>query len=137
MKKLNVVMLVCAVAVTALLVVTLSITSEVRETKQTPSSTFVYSSANEASSQEMSQITAGTISSAATSSASSGGRQAIYLVKTHAGKIGIFHVGETVPFRVLEVPVSNLPEADQKLLKIGISVQSSEELQRIVEDYVG
>ncbi|MDD3229053.1 MAG: BofC C-terminal domain-containing protein [Oscillospiraceae bacterium] len=131
MKKLNTVILVCAVAITALLVVTLSITSEVRETKKTPSSTFVYSSANAASSQE-----SNTLSTTSPASSSASEQQAIYLVKTYKGKIGIFHVGETVPFRILNVLIQNLPKADQQLLESGISVQTSEELQQIIEDYV-
>jgi len=128
-KKLNIVMLVCAVVIAALLVVSLSVSNDVLETKKTPSSTFVYSSANAPSSQES---TAPPTSSAV----SSGGRMAVYLVKTYNGEIGIFRVGETVPFRILHVKTESLPAADQRLLHSGISVQTSEELQRIVEDYI-
>lgn len=128
MKKLNIVMLVCAVAISALLVVSLAVTSEVRETKKTLSSTFVYSSANTISSQES--------STAPASSAASSAKLATYLVKTYNGEIGIFRVGEEKPFRILHVKTDSLPVADQKLLSSGISVQSSEQLQQVVEDYI-
>ncbi|WOC31338.1 MULTISPECIES: BofC C-terminal domain-containing protein [Caproicibacterium] len=131
MKKLNIVMLVCAVAVTALLVVSLSVTSEVQETKQTPSSAFVYSSANTVSSQESSPV-----GSSALQSDEAGEKTAAYLVKTYHGEIGIFRVGEEAPFRILNVQTASLPTADQQLLSSGISVQSAEELQQIVEDYI-
>ncbi|MCH3972192.1 MAG: BofC C-terminal domain-containing protein [Oscillospiraceae bacterium] len=131
MKKLNTALLMCAVALAAVLVVSLSVAVVGRETEKTPSSTSVYSSSNPLSSQ------GSTAGQASLGSAASGvQKQALYLVKTYNGKIGIFRVGETKPFRVLEVETASLPPADQELLRSGISVQSTQELQSVIEDYV-
>ena len=130
MKKLNIGMLSCAVALAAVLVVSLAMTESSRETEKMPSSTSVYSSSKPFSSQ-------GSASAAASlPSTVSAGKQAVYLVKTYNGKIGIFRAETDKPFRVLDVNVNSLPKADQELLRSGISVQSSEELQTIIEDYV-
>ena len=128
MKKLSTALLCCGVILAVLLVVTLTVPKKPQPARLAASSTFVYSSANNLSSQ-------GTPHSAAPSAAPAAGRQAIFLVKAYEGKIGIYHVGEAKPFRILNVQVSSLPAADQQLLRSGISLQSSDQLQAVLEDY--
>ena len=60
--------------------------------------------------------------------------EAVYTVKSHMGKIGIFSTdGRLV--RVLEVYVKTLPEADIRLLEEGFEVVGQAELNSIIEDY--
>ena len=56
-------------------------------------------------------------------------------LKEYQNVIGIFFEEEEVPFRVIDVPVATLPEADQKMLEEGIRVSDEKSLQRLLEDY--
>lgn len=58
-----------------------------------------------------------------------------YTVKEYEGKVAIFRDNETEPFNIYNSYVSVLPDSDQKKLKKGITVSSTEELQEIIEDY--
>ncbi len=59
-----------------------------------------------------------------------------YEIKEYKGNIAVFEVGEKKPFRVTEIEVKNLPEADQKELKSGIEANDSDKLQTLLEDYL-
>lgn len=59
-----------------------------------------------------------------------------YSVKEYDGCIAVFEAGSTTPFRKTEISVKSLPEADQKILKNGIKIESGEELDRVLEDYL-
>ncbi len=58
-----------------------------------------------------------------------------YVVKEYGNKIAVFMYGEVTPFKVHDVYVSTLPEADQIELKKGINVSTIEELRKLIEDY--
>ncbi len=59
----------------------------------------------------------------------------IYTVKEYEGKVAVFEANSNSPLTVYESYVSLLPEYDRMLLKEGISVDNTEELQKIIEDY--
>lgn len=62
-------------------------------------------------------------------------QSARYRVAVYNGYVAVFAGEASEPFRVLETPLSALPEGDRKLLEAGISVDSDAELQRLLEDY--
>lgn len=57
-----------------------------------------------------------------------------WIVKEHAGQIGIFRRDGTL-LQVLDTYVKTLPKADRDLLGEGILVQTQKELNAIIEDY--
>ncbi len=59
----------------------------------------------------------------------------VYTLKEYEGRIGIFHNDDTEPYQQIDVDVSTFSEEDQRLLKDGIKVFSTEELNRKIEDY--
>lgn len=59
----------------------------------------------------------------------------VYTLKEYEGRIGIFHNDDTQPYQQIDVDVSTFSEEDQRLLKDGIKVFSTEELNRKIEDY--
>lgn len=61
----------------------------------------------------------------------------LYTVKEYNGSIGVFYGASDKPALVYDIPVYTLPDADRQLLKDGISAESSDELNRIIEDYTG
>lgn len=58
-----------------------------------------------------------------------------FLIKEYNGNVAVFENGKSFPFKTTETMVKDLPVADRELLKKGISVESKEELSRILEDY--
>ncbi len=58
-----------------------------------------------------------------------------YTVKDYNGKIAVFKNSENIPITVYDSYTSLLPEYDKKLLKEGIRVKDTNELQKIIEDY--
>ena len=58
-----------------------------------------------------------------------------YTIKEYDGKIAVFKNTEDTPITVYEAYISLLPEYDRNLLKKGIKAKSTEELQKIIEDY--
>ena len=54
----------------------------------------------------------------------------------HKGYVALWKEPEPEPVRVFPYPVSALPPADQKALEHGITIGSSEELARLLEDYL-
>lgn len=60
-----------------------------------------------------------------------------YTVKEYEGQVAVFSDDNDMPIKVFETSVSSLPECDRKLLSTGITVDSPEELQRIIEDFTG
>lgn len=61
--------------------------------------------------------------------------QDYYTVKEYEGKVAVFKNSDTAPTTVYESYVSLLPEQDRLRLSQGIRVDSTEELQKIIEDY--
>ncbi len=58
----------------------------------------------------------------------------LYTVKTYGDIIGVFRYGEDIPFRLLPVSTSSLPDQDIEILQKGISLYSDEDLFSIIED---
>ena len=57
-----------------------------------------------------------------------------WLVRAYENRIGIFRQDGTL-IRVLDTYIKTLPEADQKLLEEGISIESQAALNGLIEDY--
>ena len=91
--------------------------------KSASSNTLYNSTSNTPSSQESSGIIA------------MASKTDVYTVKEYEGRIGVFHNDDSTPYQEIDVDVSSLPEADQKLLKDGIKAYSTEKLNSIMEDY--
>lgn len=51
------------------------------------------------------------------------------------GRVAVFEGGSTAPVRVMETPVSALPEADRNALETGIPVDDPLVLAGLLEDY--
>ena len=49
--------------------------------------------------------------------------------------MGFLLKNEETPSQIVDVPVDILPEADQKMLKDGITVRGEDKLNSILEDY--
>ena len=58
-----------------------------------------------------------------------------YTVTEYEGKIAVFKNEDNIPFEIYDSFTAVLPETDRELLKKGIIANSTEELQRIIEDY--
>lgn len=58
-----------------------------------------------------------------------------YLIKEYKGNIAVFETDKKLPFRTTSISVNELPEVDRNLLKKGICVYSSEEMNAVLEDY--
>ena len=59
-----------------------------------------------------------------------------YKIQEYNGNIAVFENGQDKPFRKTEIAVKNLPEVDRNELKNGIEVETNEELQTLLEDYL-
>lgn len=62
-------------------------------------------------------------------------KQEIYTIREYEGKIAVFKNSDTKPFTVYESYISLLPEQDRQRLQVGIEVDNTTDLQRIIEDY--
>lgn len=60
----------------------------------------------------------------------------VYTAREYMGKVGIFLEDGTL-FRVIDVYVKNLPEADRRLLGEGIEIVGKKQLNEIIQDYGG
>ena len=58
-----------------------------------------------------------------------------YTVMEYEGKIAVFKNEENIPFEIFDSFAAVLPDTDRELLKNGIIANSTEELQKIIEDY--
>ena len=59
-----------------------------------------------------------------------------YVVKEFNGKIAVFEKGVANPYRMTDMPVSFLPDYDKNLLVGGIELDSQDEVNRVLEDYL-
>lgn len=62
--------------------------------------------------------------------------QISYILKTWNGHLGLFRSSSDSPYREIDMPLYLLTEHDRKLLDAGISVNTEEELNALVEDIV-
>ena len=61
---------------------------------------------------------------------------ALYVILgTWKGYVAVFRPGQEEPWQIYPTPVASLPEADQDVLKAGITVRSERNLQQLLEDY--
>ena len=58
-----------------------------------------------------------------------------FLIKEDSGKIKVFEKGNKNPINIIDKEVEYLPEYDQNILKNGIYVYNSSDLNKILEDY--
>ena len=58
-----------------------------------------------------------------------------YTLSEYKGKIAVFKNQESVPIDIYDVYVTTLPQHDRTLLEKGIHIETSEELQKLIEDY--
>ncbi|MCL2486351.1 MAG: hypothetical protein FWE86_01975 [Oscillospiraceae bacterium] len=70
-----------------------------------------------------------------TRASDAGEPEALYIVKTYMGKVGVFAPGSRDPLEVLDVWVSDLPDADRRQLLSGLALPTEESLQSLLEDY--
>ena len=112
----------------AIIIAALPTRSEPQQDRQESSSLNIlpYSTANRNSSQE------NILNSAAPTAAN---RQTVYIVKEYQNVIGVFFEEEGIPFRVIDVPVSTLPEEDKKMFEEGIRISDEKDLQKFLENY--
>ena len=59
-----------------------------------------------------------------------------FLLGIHDGYIALWKDQDPEPVKVFPYKASNLPEADQRLLKRGISISQDSELTKLLEDYL-
>lgn len=58
------------------------------------------------------------------------------LIGVHNGKIALWRDGDPEPFKVFPYRASMLPDEQEQMLKKGIRVESMEDLQRLLENYL-
>ena len=58
-----------------------------------------------------------------------------YTISEYQGKVAVFDNKSKLPLNIFDTYVATLPQHDRALLKEGITVTSTDELQRIIEDY--
>ena len=58
------------------------------------------------------------------------------LVGVHNGRIALWRDNDPKPFKVFPYPVSMLPDEQEQMVRKGIRVESMEELQRLMENYL-
>lgn len=59
----------------------------------------------------------------------------VYTLKEYNGRIAVFRGTSDVPYIETDVQIADLPQVDINMLKTGISVQTTSELNRLLEDY--
>lgn len=74
--------------------------------------------------------------SAVENSGNSVNYQQIYIVKEYNGKIAVFEKGRDEPYRTTNMSVNFLPDYDKKLLVNGIELQTQQEVDLLLEDYL-
>jgi hypothetical protein len=60
----------------------------------------------------------------------------LYIIKDYEGKVSVFEKNKKEPIMITDVLVSSLPELDAKEMQKGIFINSKEELDSLIEDYI-
>lgn len=60
-----------------------------------------------------------------------------YILTEYDGRLAVFIDGENTPVTVYNTYTDTLPQQDKELIQKGIRVESTEKLQRLIEDYTG
>ncbi len=58
-----------------------------------------------------------------------------YRVSVFNGKLAVFDGSSKIPYKVYDTYINTLPEEDKETLTEGITVNSSAELMKIIEEY--
>lgn len=58
-----------------------------------------------------------------------------YVIKEYDNRIGVYYMGDTIPFRVEQVYVAYLPEKDRSELRCGIYITGDIAMEKRLEDY--
>lgn len=61
-----------------------------------------------------------------------------YLLREYEGNIGVYRIydgGNKMLVDIVDVGVEFLPESDKEMLKMGINVETKEEMLQLIEDY--
>ena len=59
-----------------------------------------------------------------------------YVLRDYGGKLAVFEADSVTPDIVFDVYIKNLPEFDIKELQTGVYARDTEELNRLIEDYI-
>ena len=59
-----------------------------------------------------------------------------FLIGVQEGRIALWKDGERTPWRIFPYPVSVLPEEDRNALQNGIRVDTMEDLNRLLENFL-
>ena len=60
----------------------------------------------------------------------------VYILGSHNGYIALWKGENTEPIKVFPFRVSGLPEKDRAALEKGIRIEQTDELNRMLEDYL-
>jgi hypothetical protein len=60
-----------------------------------------------------------------------------YIMREYEGEVAIFREGSNSPYQILDYPVYLLGEEEQEEVKVGIRVDTFEEIRKLVEDFCG
>ena len=55
-------------------------------------------------------------------------------IREYNGRIGLFKIDSSTPYRVIEYDVALMPEFDREKLREGVIMETEEELRRFIED---
>ena len=59
----------------------------------------------------------------------------LYILGEYDGKVALYKRDFAMPVEIYDVYLSSLPESERQLLKEGITAQSDEQAQKLIEDY--
>ena len=62
-------------------------------------------------------------------------KSAGYLMRIADGKVGLYRIGSSTPYELLDEPLNLLSEYDREQLEQGITASSEGELRRLLEDF--
>lgn len=60
-----------------------------------------------------------------------------YTLKDYNGQIALFKNNDEKPTEIYNIFINSLPKADIENIKNGITVETKEELNKLLEDYLG
>lgn len=59
----------------------------------------------------------------------------VYTLGEYNGFLAVFEADDKTPVTIYDTPVNILPDSDREMLKEGITAQTMNQLQKIIEDY--
>ena len=58
-----------------------------------------------------------------------------YVLRSFRNRVAVFEKGSDVPIYITPTRISDLPEEDRRLLRVGITAPDKKALKRLLEDY--